>query len=632
MSLEDYNRKRNFDHTPEPKGEPRQKEKEKGSKAPLRFVVQLHDASRLHYDFRIEAGGVLKSWAVPKGPTQDPSAQHLAVQVEDHPLAYGGFEGIIPKGNYGAGTVMIWDEGTYIERNSEGREDSDRAVLKGIAERHVTLVLEGKKLHGEFALVGLKGEDGKSWLLIKKRDEYATRKAIPKASLSVKTGRTLDEIARQAEAKGEIWLPARTTSVHPTKKPLHPPPPPGVLPAKSSAHVHPDNEKFPHRNKPMLATPWPEPFEQKGWIFELERGGHRAIAEIEKGVVRLYSRQLLPFEKKYPKIIQALGEALSEAHSRAHSEAHSEASHSKRGTPVLAAALDTVRAAVLDGEVADEIYWVRDLLYLEGKSLRNLPLLERKQKLAALPLFNSRIRLVEHQTKCAPVFKKAEKEGYPAVLARDASSLYHEGTTKQWLRISAEGKEADRGPRLTHLDKVLWPQEKITKGDLIEYYRKIAPVLLPFLKDRPESMHRHPDGILNPGFFHKDLKEHHPRWVATERISSSSTGKSINYLLCQNEFTLLYMANLGCIELNPWLSRVGSLHHPDAIVIDLDPDDSNRFSEVVEVAREIHKILERVGVPHSCKTSGSTGSISIFRLKPDTNMNPGVTSQWRFVR
>ena len=561
MSLKDYNQKRNFYKTPEPKGT------EAKGKGLLRFVIQLHHASRLHYDFRIEAGGVFKSWAVPKGPSLDPIQQHLAVQVEDHPLAYGDFEGTIPKGNYGAGTVMIWDEGTYIERHSEGREDSEKAVLDGLEKRHITLILEGKKLQGEFALVGLK--ENKSWLLIKKRDQFASRKEIPNGNLSAKTGRTLQEIALQAKAKGDIWLPKREPH---QKKTSTPPPPPGIpLKPKPS----PRSEKLPRKNKPMLATPWPEPFEQKGWIFEIEYGGHRAIAELDKGSVHLYSRQLLPFETKFPDIIEALRTSLV--------------------------------TAVLDGEVINNEFWVRDLLHLNGMNLRTLPLLERKKKLSELPIFNSKVHLSEHSTRCAELFEKAKTEEFPTILARSSYSSYHEGTSKEWLKIPTTDQPTEQKLRLTHLDKILWPKERITKGDLIDYYRKLAPILLPHLKDRPQSMHRHPEGIEVPGFFHKDLTEHHPRWVQTERIFSESTRKSINYVLCQNENTLLYMANLGCIELNPWLSRVGSLSHPDAIVIDLDPDLSNPFSEVVEIAQEIHRILDSVEAPHLCKTSGSTG-------------------------
>ncbi len=565
MSLKDYHQKRNFLKTKEPKGKVK-----KTKKGPLKFVVQMHRASRLHYDFRLEVDGVLKSWAVPKGPTLDPSQQHLAVFVEDHPLEYGDFEGIIPSGNYGAGTVMVWDTGTYIERNSKNREESEAAILKGLQKRHITFILDGKKLKGEFALVGLKGEDGKAWLLIKKRDEFATRVPVENQDRSVKSGRNLQEIASEAPERKEIWIAQQKGDPNRKKVPLIPP-----RSIASQVDLPLQSEKMPRKNKPMLATPWSEPFEQKGWIYEIEYGGHRGIAEVEKGGVHLYSRQFLPYEKKYPDIVEAL-----------------------RNSKVN---------AVLDGEIFEEKFWVRDLLHLNGVSFRDLPLIERKKRLRDLPLFNSTVLYLEHESKCSTALAKAKNLGLKSVLARDAYSLYQAGTTKKWLRIPVEGKLEVQAPRLTHLKKILWPVEKISKGDLIEYYRKVAPVLVPLLKDYPQSMHRHPDGIAAPGFFHKDLQEHYPKYVQTERIYSASVGKSINYLLCQNENTLLYMVNLGCIEINPWLSRIGSLDRPDAVVIDLDPDETNAFSQVVEVAIEIHKILERVGAPHLCKTSGSTG-------------------------
>ena len=203
MSIEEYNRKRDFDQTAEPPG------KKLPGKGPLRFVVQMHAATRLHYDLRLEMGGVFRSWAVPKGPSMDPMDQRLAVFVEDHPLDYGSFEGMIPKGNYGAGTVMVWDQGTYVERGSQGREDSEVAALKGLAEGHITFVVEGQKIRGEFALIRLKKGDEKSWLLVKKRDEHAGHYDVTRDNLSVKTGRSMKEIAENAESKGELWTSSR---------------------------------------------------------------------------------------------------------------------------------------------------------------------------------------------------------------------------------------------------------------------------------------------------------------------------------------------------------------------------------------------------------------------------------------
>lgn len=568
MSLDEYNRKRNFKETPEPSGQAIQ------GNGPLHFVVQMHQATRLHYDFRIEVDGVLKSWAVPKGPSLNAQDQRLAVFVEDHPLAYREFEGIIPKGNYGAGTVMVWDEGTYLERNSASRGESESAVLKGLELGHITLLLEGHKLRGEFALIRIKEGDPKSWLLIKKRDEYASYTDITRENRSIKTGRSIEEITLQAPGQGAIWL---TASVLPQKKTI---PPPGQPPANpSSDPVFP--ERFPRKNKPMLPILGKHAFDQEGWIFEIEFGGYRALAELESGSVRLYSRQLIPFENKFKIIAESLSRAKINA--------------------------------VLDGEVVktaegEFTYWVRDLLHLNGMNLRNLPLVERKNRLHQLQIFDRVIRYCPHVDNTGlAVFDQALKDGNPGILAKDAYSPYRAGISKKWLRISTESSKSEKSePRLSHLDKIYWPDEKLTKGDLIEYYRRIAPTLLPYLKDRPESLHRHPDGIRGESFFQKDLVGYHPRWLKTERIFSDSAGRSIDYLVCQNEKTLLYMANLGCIELNPWLSRIGSPDQPDFAVIDLDPD-GNEFAEVVEIALQIHEILTKVGAAHLCKTSGATG-------------------------
>ena len=170
MSLEEYNQKRDFNKTPEPKTS------EQPSKGQLRFVVQRHDASKLHYDFRLEMEGVLKSWAVPKGPSLNPADKRLAVEVEDHPLSYRTFEGDIPEGNYGAGHVDIWDEGTYHHTETPGKE-GEKVLLEELEKGSIHFVLEGQKLNGAFTLLKMKGKQEDAWLLLKKDDEFATHDA-----------------------------------------------------------------------------------------------------------------------------------------------------------------------------------------------------------------------------------------------------------------------------------------------------------------------------------------------------------------------------------------------------------------------------------------------------------------------
>ena len=569
MSLKEYHRKRKFQQTPEPRG----KQEARGAKGkPLRFVVQLHAATRRHFDFRLELDGVLKSWAVPRGPSLNPLDQRLAVMVEDHPIEYGSFEGVIPRGNYGGGTVLLWDRGTYVERGSATRAESEAALRAGLAKGHLTFVLDGEKLRGEFALIQLRrGGEERNWLLVKKRDEFSTYKRIdPAVDRSVATGRTMAEIASGAEAKGEIWIPGRTK-----RAPKLSPAPRRTAPATPKGA--PPKSGMPRRVAPMQPVHARAAESAEGWAYEPYFGLNRAIAEIERGSAKLYSRQFLPFERKYPEI---------------------------------AAALKAWKGAfVLDGEISGGRYRVLDLLYANGEDLRELGLKERLERLRALRLKGALVAVhVARDLKTA--LREAQRIGAPSVLGRDLASGYRSGISSSWQRIALRKPAAARReeePALTNLDKIYFPGSGETKGELIAYYRSVAPELVPHLRDRPESMHRHPNGIARPSFFQKDLTGYHPRWLQTTKIYSESVDKTIEFLLCQDTRSLEYMANLGCIELNPWLSRVGSLERPDYSVIDLDPGDRTDFRDVITVAREIHRILERIGLEGYCKTSGATG-------------------------
>lgn len=562
MKLKEYQRKRSFDTTPEPKGGKAKPSKE------LRFVVQMHSATRLHWDFRLEIDGVYKSWAVPKGPSLNPMDQRLAVQVEDHPIEYGTFEGVIPGGNYGAGTVVLWDAGTYLERGSKNSKESEKALRAGLAKGHITFLLEGVKLRGEFALIQLKKGDGRAWLLVKKRDAFASAKIQKPPDTSVASGRTLEQVRKYSLKKNVTWLPKRRkTGKKPTAVSITSPTKPGV--SKKSA--------LPRRLKPMMPAVSREIPAGKEWRFDAFGVGIRAIAEVEGGRASLHSRQLLPLSKKYPAIISAL-EKLSEV--------------------------------VLDGEIIESgkppAYHVIDLLYAEGQDLRDFPLRERLKQLAKLKLQ-------------PPLLTSAPQTIAPDGdwLARDLGSPYSSGTANAWLRSNLRGKPVKRSgrkttepvsdePPLTHLDKVFFPKEKITKGDMVDYYRAVAPYILPHLKDRPQSMNRHPNGIKKPSFYQKDVTGYVPKGIEMTRVYSPSSQRTINYLLCQNEKSLLYLVNLGCIEINPWISHVPTLDAPDYCVIDLDPD-TNSFDEVIEVAQATHKILDRIGAPHGVKTSGASG-------------------------
>ena len=285
MGLKDYASKRKFGVTPEPEPGPPREERE------LVFVVHKHAARALHYDLRLELEGVLKSWACPKGPSLDPSVRRLAVMVEDHPLDYGDFEGVIPEGNYGAGGVIIWDRGVYRHPAARDRRESQQFLLEGLRKGDLKFVLAGEKLRGEFALVKT-GKDGKSWLLLKKKDRYAGTAEILAENRSVVSGRTLEELLEAGPGDpgrqrnmDRVRLRETLESDELEEAPLAP---------------------MPHAIHPMLATPVGAPFDHPEWLFEMKWDGYRAIAEVREGTVSLYSRNLLPLDEKFAPVAEAL--------------------------------------------------------------------------------------------------------------------------------------------------------------------------------------------------------------------------------------------------------------------------------------------------------------------------------------
>lgn len=690
MSLTTYKKKRKFDKTPEPIAVAKHRlravkwRKEKTHKQKtLRFVVQEHHASHLHWDFRLELDGVLKSWAVPKGPTMDPSIKHLAVHVEDHPFSYRKFAGTIPEGNYGAGKVTIWDEGTYTP--IEESKDPEKMLRAGLKKGDLKFILFGKKLTGEFALVKFGGEE-KNWLLIKKRDISIS--VIPDAGREDPENKKLDSRLRGNDKR--------------KKSP------------------------FPHTIKPMLAKLADAPFDNPAFLFEIKWDGYRAIAEIKKGKVRLYSRNNQDFTKIYQSVVKAI------------SAIHHD--------------------VILDGEVValDKegksqfqllqeyrknheiplVYYVFDLLYLDGYDLRQIPLTERKSLLKKLLPTSTHLKYSDHvDTHGIKAFTFAKKKNFEGIIAKKKDSTYVSLRSSEWLKIKhiqmqeavicgftkprgmrkefgalilglAEngeyryightgggfdekqlqslitllkplvtthspfsvtpktnmpatwvkpkivaqvkfsewtrdgvmrqpiflGLREDKKPedvkqeqiirvqskkddeptlpiktkaQLSNLDKIFWPQEGYTKGDVLAYYDRIAPYILPYLKDRPESLNRHPDGIDGISFYQKDITSA-PDWVKLVPIYSESDKKNLHWLVCNDKDSLLYLANLGCIELNPWSSRVNKKEHPDYLIIDLDPNGVE-FKEVVTTAQTVKKLLDEAKIESFVKTSGKTG-------------------------
>ncbi|HCP08457.1 MAG TPA: DNA ligase D, partial [Candidatus Moranbacteria bacterium] len=647
-----------------------------------------------------------------------------------HPFDYKDFEGIIPPGNYGAGTVMIWDWGTY-------RTPENKNISEGIKKGEIKFFLEGKKLHGEFTLVRFKKGGDNSWLLIRKKTaeghlvprDHNGRKALSaQKDVSAVSGKTMEEIAG-----GNKNLDLENIS--------------GVK-----------KSDMPDFVRPMAATLVEKPFDKKGWIFETKWDGYRVIAVKKGKTTNLFSRNRKNFNELFSPILESLekipGDFILDG------EVVAADRQGKTDFQMLQNYLTERKGAL--------IFYVFDILHLAGYDLQKVELRERKNILEELlrhSMSNSRssrrtsnvrggvqnIKISGYiEEKGEKLFESIRKTGSEGIIAKNLDSAYQSGIrSPDWLKIKAVqmqeaviagfteprggrkkfgalilgvyekgeliyaghtgtgfsektldlvyakmkplaisksafkkvpktnepatwlkpelvaeikfsewtnesimrhpvflGLREDKNPteairesslkpgfregknkkseieveisgkklKLTNPDKVYWPDEGHTKGDMIEYYRKVSRYILPHLKDRPQSLHRFPDGISGESFFQKDMKDL-PEWVETVKIRSDSGKRMTNYMLCQDEAALVYMANLGSIEINPWNSRVNSLDNPDYMVLDIDPGDI-AFTETVRVALETKKVLDQIGIKGFCKTSGSRGLHIYVPLRP----------------
>src|SRR6202049_18246 len=483
MPLEEYKRKRRFEETPEP---PPKVEK----KSQHRFVVQKHRATRLHYDFRLEMEGVLKSWAVPKGPSLDPADKRLAMQVEDHPVSYFDFEGTIPEGNYGAGTVMVWDVGTWEPLSPEpvkgkfvpGTDAEASAMLK---KGDFKIRLHGKKLSGDFALIHMRsrrpGTKGTEWLLIKKQDDAVVKGYdIDQYDESVLTGRSMADIAgdqgsaqwtsSRAASRGAVKAPWLAEAIakfdkktkkkltaedaekrevkknekdktlagsanregHRTGKPS---------PVSSVSSVVKDLEgsvkrAMPTAIHPMLATSVDVPFDDPEWLFEIKWDGYRAIAFIAKGKVRLVSRNQNDLTAQYPELqsvpsfIQAETAILDGEVAALDEQGRSSFSLMPQRTGIRSGGRRTGSRQDLP-----VLYYVFDLLYLDGYDLRRVSLEQRKDLLARITSPDGPVRYSDHFPQGKALFAAARQQGLEGILAKRRSSVYEERRTREWLKI-----------------------------------------------------------------------------------------------------------------------------------------------------------------------------------------------------
>jgi bifunctional non-homologous end joining protein LigD len=495
MALEEYKRKRRFESTPEP---PAKVETKTGH----RFVVQKHDATRLHYDFRLEMEGVLKSWAVPKGPSLDPADKRLAMRVEDHPVSYFDFEGIIPEGNYGAGTVMVWDVGTWqplspvaVQGKYVPGTEAEAAAM--LAEGDLKFRLDGKKLKGDFALVKMKGRPGSKgneWLMIKKHDQYVVEgydidaydesvlskrslaeiagdsgsaewKSRPAGGGRLKAAWLADAVAKldkkkaanSGQKKKQKTLKTAEDAEKGKKKSFTSPAsvPPAAFPSpinqkksKSSAPSVPfavlDSDfeggvkrPMPTTIHPMLATPVDKPFDGAEWLFEIKWDGYRAIAFITDGKLRLVSRNQNELTERFselkdlPKFVRAKSAILDGEVVALDEQGRASFSLMQQRTGFRAGG----RRGVAKADVP-VLYYVFDLLYLDGYDLRKLPLEARKKKLAALLVTGDSVRYSDHYEKQGKaLFEMARAKGLEGILAKKRDSIYQERRTSEWLKI-----------------------------------------------------------------------------------------------------------------------------------------------------------------------------------------------------
>ena len=697
MPLDKYREKRAASATPEPFGA-------EGARAASGFfVVQKHAARHTHYDFRLEIGGVLVSWAVPKGPSLDPKEKRLAMKVEDHPVEYADFEGVIPRGNYGAGPVILWDRGSLIWLEEP---------FAGIESGKILFELGGYKLRGVFTLVRTKrkGVETNEWLLIKKPDRWAaTEGARPLSEASVLSGLTVEQ-------RGEA--DALVTTL--------------VSDARALGAI--DKDVSLERLSPMLAETAPGPFSREGWLFELKYDGWRVLAERRSGAARLALRKGSDASETFPEVARAIaalpldvvidGEVVVlDAEGKPDFHALQERAH-------LSRPLDIARAAV----ATPATYYAFDLLAAGGLDFRSLPLSARKSLLARVVPRLGPVRFADHVEMAGEaLFAEVQKRGLEGVMAKRLDAPYRETRSDTWLKVKSEkttelvivGMTAPKGGRsgfgalelayfrgdeliyagragsgfsgddldelsrvlstmvvkdapctgeiprekgrkwvtpklvcevrflswtkegvlrfpvflrlredvppeacrrddrpvvapapaavmlpftasLSNPKKVYWPDDGITKGDLVGYYRAIAPWLLPYLRDRPVVLTRYPDGIAGKSFFQHDAPVYVPPQIRTTRLFSEHAAREVDYFVLEDIESIAYVANLGTIPIHMWASRVASIQRPDFTSIDLDPKTAP-FADVVTVALALRALCDEIGVPTFVKTSGQSG-------------------------
>jgi bifunctional non-homologous end joining protein LigD len=711
--LAKYNAKRDFTKTAEPAGVA-------VSTGRNIFMVQKHDATRLHWDFRLELDGVLKSWAVTRGPSLNPDDKRLAVRTEDHPMAYATFEGTIPKGQYGGGTVMLWDRGTWTPH--PGKDPR-----KTLEEGHLHFTLNGERMKGDWLMIRLKprgNERTENWLLRKIDDQYAggSGDLVDRALTSVATGRTMTEIAAGKGGKSQ-WDSNRDADDQPDVA-APPPKPVKVKPAAKGAG------KMPPFRKPQLATLVDHVPSGANWMHEIKYDGYRTLVAVGGGKARTYTRTGLDWSERFAPIVHAAARLGASALIDGEVVALD-----KDGRPSFQA----LQASLKEGS-GNLAYFAFDLLTLDGEDLTALPNLDRKERLKGLLIDTPDvIRFSDHVLgNGEKLFDSLCKQGLEGVVSKRADAPYRiDKRTQTWLKVKClhrqelvivgwtpsdksrgfralllglhdNGKlryagkvgtgfglalidelmtkmkplerktptvEAPRAavrgahwitPRLvaeiaftewtdegvlrhpsfialredkpekdvvrevpadlsapkpepkkarpadhagvtiSNPDRVIYPESGITKGQLADYYSKMADPILEWLADRPVSLVRCPQGRAKQCFFQKhdagsfgDAVRHVP--------IREKDGHEEPYLYLDDARGILTCVQMGAIEFHGWGSKIADVEKPDRLVFDLDPDEGLDFGDVKKAALQLRDVLGEMGLATWPLLSGGKG-------------------------
>jgi bifunctional non-homologous end joining protein LigD len=641
--LREYERKRSRSETPEPFGGRR------GKGRPI-FVVQRHDARRLHYDFRLERDGALASWAVPKGVPLEPGQRHLAVHVEDHPLDYASFEGQIPAGQYGAGSVEIWDHGTYelVEEKRDGG---------------LTVRLEGERLQGIWTLVPahLDGKE-QNWLLLRKADGEAAPVARgayePMLATLEETVPTGDEWLYEVKwdgyrvlatvVGGEARLTSRrgndlserfATVVRALDRGLRTPDCVldgevcaldergrasfSVMQQGSGPLVYYLFDVLEVDGRPVVGLPLVERREQLAALLDPGEDTLRLSQAFDDGEALFAAAKAQGLEgivaKKAQSRYQPGRRTRDWLKIKTRHEQELVVAGYTKGKGKRAGRLGALVLGVMEGgelvyagnvgtgfseDEIDRLVAVFQPLETDACPFAEAPKMPKVRKADVVwlePKLVAEVEFVEwtrDRRLRAPVYKGLRED-------KEADEVRREEP------LPTEIRQGKRVLKLSNLDKPFWPAEGIAKGDLIAYYREIAPVLVPHLRDRPFTMKRYPDGWEGKHFFQKDAPSHMPDWIPRFEYRSTSRQtrekRTLRYPLVNDELALLWMANMGCIDLNTWYSRVDKPDRPDWVLFDLDPSPDVGFPEVVRVALLIKEVLDALGLVGLPKTSGADG-------------------------